>query len=454
MTSLALKEARDAAVAKLTELAKLAEERSLTEDEVKAFDAAEKEVADIDKRWDASERAHELAGQSREPRQATPDLDAAARPAEGRNGGLGSPAVHTRDHETYKKGGRRSWFQDMKAANVDRSSEARKRMSEFAKFEAEKDEERALNSTDGTGGYLVAPLYLQNEFVELRTYNAVAASLVTNLPLPADTDLINIPTMATGTAVAKTTENSELTETSFTDDSISATVYRVGGLQTIPNTLMDRSVPGIDQIVIRDLAKRLAIQQDTWVLHGTGSSQPYGITKTSGITTRVYTDASPTFAELWPYFLGAVADVRAGAKEEPSDILMHPRRASWLMGQVDSNGRPFIPSLVGYGPQNANGLGIGSVEGRMALSLAGFSVSLDGNVTTTYGSSTNEDQIIVGAFKEAYLFNGTPKFAVSTDNKFTYDSTVVRCTQDMAFTAGRVPAAFTLITGTGLTPTL
>jgi hypothetical protein len=64
-----------------------------------------------------------------------------------------------------------------------------------------------LNSTDATGGYLVAPLWLNEEFVTLARAGRVAADVLGPRALPPNTDSINLPRMSTGTTVTTIADN-------------------------------------------------------------------------------------------------------------------------------------------------------------------------------------------------------------------------------------------------------
>jgi hypothetical protein len=55
------------------------------------------------------------------------------------------------------------------------------------------------NRTDGQGGYFVPPIYLIDEFIPALRAGRTAANLCRQMDLPAGTDSINIPKIATGT---------------------------------------------------------------------------------------------------------------------------------------------------------------------------------------------------------------------------------------------------------------
>jgi HK97 family phage major capsid protein len=355
--------------------------------------------------------------------------------------------VQVSEPDLYAPESRNSWFRDVKFAQRG-SAEAADRLRK-----ASEHEQRALSSTDAEGGYLVAPAYLQSEFIDLVTAGSPVANACSKHALPPNTDAINIPKLDTGTAVAVATENNNLTETSAAFTTVAATVYRVGGRNVVPTTLIDRAVPGIDMIIMRDLARRLALLKEDHVIDGSGSGEPEGILQADSIGTATYTAGTATLGGLWPVLLNAILDVRSGHYREPSHIVMHPRRWAWMQAQVDStDSRPYVGA---FNPFNAMASNSGQAyDGAIAGQILGIPVLISATVPTTLGSGTDEDRIIVGCLDECMLYEAAPKFAVSTDSNFNADQTSVRVTQDWAFTAERYPAALSVISGTGLNDTI
>jgi hypothetical protein len=64
---------------------------------------------------------------------------------------------------------------------------------------------------------------------------------------------------------------------------------------------------------------------------------------------------------------------------------MHPRRAAWLASNLSSTFPLFqLGTLV---------QSVGEQEGAMITSFSGLRVVLDASIGTTYGASTNEDEV-------------------------------------------------------------
>lgn len=456
----AINEARSLAVDKMEALAATAAERALTDDEAREFDALESEIADLDKRAALLEKSAAFRAATPAPAPVA-DVRAVAKPAT-------TPTADVREVSPYGEDADHNWFVDQRTvkdryASDSEVAEARERLTKH--YAAARDEggvrqARALSSTtDAEGGYLVAPAHVQSMFARLLVNGATVTQLVDKLPLPPKTDQINLPKMDGATAVAQHTQNNALTETSATFTTVQFGAFRYGGAQTIPNFLLERSLPGIDQIVMSDLARQLASKVDTDLIagSGTGASAIEGILNADGIGTATATAGTATLGDLWPAIVNAISDVQTAHYAGPDAIVVHPRRWAWMLAQLDSENRPLVG---GVSPINAVASYAGAVappegaESAMPVgNILGVPVYLDSNIPTNLGSGTDEDRIIVGVFREAKLFQTAPMFAVSTQAEFLKDQTVVKVVTDVAFTAERYPGAFSVISGTALNDT-
>lgn len=454
--SAALIEARRLALENMEALAATAAERTLTDDEQKRFDGFEAEIADLDKRSADQERVAAL----RKSHPATPAEDRSiAAAAQAPTGPAASVSV--REVSPYAKDAAgQSWLADARTvrdrdASDNEVTEARGRLMQH--YAATNDEGgvrqvRTLSTTtDAEGGYLVAPAHLQSDFVRYLVAGATTMGLVSNRPLPPKTTLIKIPKMDGATLIAQHTQNAALTEQSATFTTVNATAYRYGGAQTIPNMLLDRSLPGVDQIVLADLARQLALKVNTDIVNGT---TPEGILNADSIGTATATAGTAVWGDLYPAIVNAVMDCATSHYAGTGDlsIVMHPRRWGWILAQMDSEDRSYVGAVNAFNAggsfSNVNGPEADSGGARAVGAILGVPVYLDSTIPTT--ADTDQDRIIVGAFKEAHLFTAPPKFGISTEAEFLKDQTIVRVTQDIAFTAERYPGAFSVVSGTAL----
>jgi HK97 family phage major capsid protein len=465
---MAMKEALKRATDELNGIADAAEKGKLTDEQTARATELKAEIRDIQDRIAMIDEARKLRVGGDEGD--APEGDAAGsgegeKAAEVRRVAHSAPKVEAvRSKSPYAEDNKAtSYFRDLNTVrDIDgdpkEAAEARDRL--IAHYESTNDAGgarvvRAYSAgTDAEGGYLVAPAWLQDQFVEMLSAGRPTADLVSKVPLPPKTDSVNIPTQDGATAVAVHTENAAVTETSATFNTVAAAVARLAGMATLPNFLLDRSMPGADQVVLRDLARQYAYQVNNVVLNSSTTNRK-GFFQASGLGAATATAGTATIAELWPALLNAINDVASGVYMYPNAIIMHPRRWAWLAGQLDANDRPIIGSL---NPQNAvggyNGINVPSAGPQASGSLLGIPVYLDALVPITYGAGTDQDRILVGRMEEAILMETAPKFAISTENQFGKDQTVARVTGDVAFNCTRRVAAFSIIDGTALNDTI
>lgn len=447
----ATKEARDA-------------KRDLTEAESKAYGEARAKVeakdSEIDEIRNRIKEAEE--DEAREARLA--DVRREAGVASQKTERAGGPAVVTREERTYRafKDERGqvqldpngpSFFRDLvkHSLNLPGASEARGRLERSAQEDrveaANSSEQRALTTTDGAGGEFVPPVWLVNEYIALARAARPTADRVRNLALPAGTDSINIPRLATGTAVAEqATQNTAVQNTDATTNSINAAVTTIAGQQVLSVQLIEQSPVNMDDILLADLALDYAAKIDTFVLNNNAASKR-GLLNVSGIG--AVTLATATTAALYPKLADATQRVYSGRFLPPDTVLMHPRRWASICATLDSQNRP----LVVPNGSSFNNLATGSVSGQAqgtAGEIFGLPVVLDPNIPTNLGAGTNEDRVIVLRASEAILWEGGVHLEAFRETKADTLSVLLRFYRYAAFTAERYPAAISVISGAGL----
>ncbi len=319
------------------------------------------------------------------------------------------------------------------------------------RFAPEFEKRADPSRTDGQGGEFVPPLWVMSEYVDLQRAGRVAANLCRSIPLPQGTDSINLPTVATGTAVAiQTADGASVNKTDMTTSSVSGGVKTIAGQQVVALQLIEQSPVGFDQVVFEDLAADHAAKLDVQVIDGSNASgQVRGILAIGSIDTTAYTDASPTLPELYPKVADSLNQVATTRYMPATHILMHPRRWYWMASQLDSSNRPFIVP-ADAGPQNA----LASVDGVAAEGfvgrILGTPVYVDANVPTAEGGGT-EDVIIVGRFGEYYLFEGQVRTRVLPEVDSDTLEVRLQLYSYLAFIPDRRGTANTsIVSGTGL----
>lgn len=347
---------------------------------------------------------------------------------------------------TYRAGGDHSYFKDLFRGSVMGDRDALERLQRNS---AEVRTSNGLNTTDTTGGDFVPPLYLTDQWAAFARAQRVVASEVNTMALPSGTDSISLPRVTGGTAVAEvSTQNSALQETDATTDTVTAAVTTIAGIQRLSVQLIEQSPVNVDQVIMQDLMAALASKIDTFVISNNATGK-YGIQSVSGVNAVTYTSTSPTAAGLYSKVADAIQQIHSGRFAPATKIFMHPRRWAFLLAASDSNGRPLVVPNAG-GPFNVMGNQDGVVSAGAAGTMQGLPVYLDANITTTAGSGTNEDKVLVVKHDDLWLWESAPKAEVFRETYADQGSVIVRLYEYLAFQGGRYPKAISVISGTGL----
>ena len=348
--------------------------------------------------------------------------------------------------------GERSYLTDLFRAQVLGDPAAMRRLDEHGQTVPQDPQHRDASTANVAG--FVPPQYLVELFAEAVKAGRPSANLCTPAPLPPSGMSVNLGRVTTATSIAaQNGENTAVSNTDPDDTLLTVPVRTYAGYADLSRQAVERGEM-VDQLVMADLATSYNAALNSAILNGDGNNGTHtGIRNIAGIGATTYTDATPTIGELLPKIADAVGKVMSQRYTGPDAIVMHPRLWAWMLGQVDSDGRPLVVPN-GAGPNNAAGVaGTPDYTARSAGYLFGVPVVLDGTVPTNLGAGTNETAIIVGAFKDAYLFEdpaGAP--AQLRVEQPLADQLGIRFVAYgySAFAGGRFPTAFATVTGTGL----
>lgn len=418
----------------LLESAKTSEARALSEEDKAKFDAGESEIRALDERvaeLDAAVRADEAAA------------DMAKRYAP-------SGVTVTSEPEIYRSGvGGKSYFRDMWNARQNGDRDAMDRLQRNNKVRA--TEERALTTVNGAGGEFVPPLWLEQQFVRLARPARITGNLVPTQPLPAGTDSISIPKVATGVTVAQqATQNTGVSQTDLTTTSVNSPVITLAGGQTVSLQLIEQSPLNVDDIILADLAAAYAQQYNNQILSGAG-----GAGNLTGILTLAGTNAvstsAATLAGIYNAIANGIQQVHTNRFLPPDTIIMHPRRWAYLLGQVDTTGRPLVVPNANS-PMNAMGTDAGVVSQGYVGTIQGLPVYVDSLIPTNVGAGTNQDRIIVARFADLMAWEGNVKAEAFPQTYANQLSVFVRLYNYMSFQPARYAKSISVIDGTALVP--
>lgn len=304
---------------------------------------------------------------------------------------------------------------------------------------------RDMSDSSTAGAEFVPNQYLAELWVGPSIGGRPVADALPKMDLPTIGTTIDVPNLSSGLAVAARADAGAVTETDGVTATISHDVNEIAGQVDVGRIAVMRSNPPLDLIVGQTLVRRYNAYLDTQLLSGSGSSNQHdGLRNVSGVNTVTYTDASPTAAEFVPKVYDAIQQNETDRKgESPVDlIIMHPRRAAWVASNLSST---FPLFQLGSYTQAA-----GSQDGGFVETFAGLRVIRSPHVGTTYGSSTNEDEVYVVCSSDLILMEG-PLFARVFDDVGSGNGLIrYQVFAHSAFLSNLQPTAIAVISGTGL----
>lgn len=334
-----------------------------------------------------------------------------------------------------------SFFRDVVYATQG-DFEANERLARHAREQAE---ERDISTTVTAGGNFVPPRYLGDFYAEFARESRPFADVLPRLPLYETGMSITIPRITTGTTViVSQTENSTApAETNIVEALLTVSVRTVAGMQDVSQQLLDRSDPGIDQVIFNDLRSAYDMYLDTQLISGTGSNgQHLGIRAVTSPNTVTYTDGSPTAAETLPKLYDAAQLIHSNRYAPPTHILLHPRRSAFLASNLSSTFPLF--------QQGQFNRGVGSQDLGLVAGPLGLTEVTDANIGTTYGASTNEDEIYVIRASDMLLWEGPVQTRVYPEVGSGTLTVRLMLWAYSAFASGRFPKSISIVSGTGL----
>jgi HK97 family phage major capsid protein len=462
-----------------------AENRNLTEDETARFTERKAAIVAVDgeitgaqaelaEAEDTEKRAAAASALSAQYGQANPD-------APERRNALGLKASGPM---TYERGGPHSYFLDLARAQfrgdsaaaerlrkhgeelrveipareARRAVLAREQLSSIRDLPAEHrgsvfEQRTNPNRTDGSGGYFIPPLWLVDDYIDYTRFGRVTANLCRTMPLPGGTDSINMPKVATGTAVGvQTADAAAVTSTDLTDTSINAPVRTIAGQQDVAMQLLDQSPIGFDEIIFADLIADYNMKLDLQVIAGTGlNGQMLGALNVSGINAVTYTDASPTLPEMYPALAQGASLIAKNRKLPATAAVMIPSLWYWATAQLDTTNRPLIvPPSVGLNPAGLQAMV--AEEGLAGMLSLGLPAYIDGNIPSNLGAGTNETRIIEARWDDLLLWEGSLRTRVLTEVLSGTLQVRFQVYNYCAFMPHRRPESISVISGTGVIP--
>jgi len=435
-------ERRDAVKAEMDAvLEAVAEENrtDLTVEETEKVDALVEEARSLDT------KIEKLKAQADADAKASEIRSSVASVATPRVGGT----TVTRESRTYSERSDSSFFKDAYNAQFKSDFTAQDRLARHMR--EEEIERRDVGTAQFDG--LVIPQYLVDLAAPLARAGRPFADFATNkMTLPPSGMTLNISRMTTGSSTAvQVTQNDAVSETDVDDTLLTVNVRTIAGQQDISRQAIERGT-GIDVFVAADLIKSWHTTLDSQILNGAGTAGTIKGLRASGGNAITFTSTAPTVGLLYPKLADAIQQIQTNSFTNPTHFIMHPRRLAFLLAAVDSTNRPLVVPAAN-GPMNASGVGAGSsAYGNSGYQMMGLPIITDANIGTTYGTTTNQDEIYVVNAGESHLWEqpGSP-FTLRYDATGAGNLTLKTVVYGYAaYTAERYPLACSIISGTGL----
>ena len=355
----------------------------------------------------------------------------------------------TRESRTYSERSDSSFFKDAYNAQFKSDFTAQDRLARHMR--EEEIERRDVGTAQFEG--LVIPQYLIDLAAPLARAGRPFADFATNkMTLPPSGMTLNISRMTTGSSTAvQVTQNDAVSETDVDDTLLTVNVRTIAGQQDLSRQAIERGT-GIDVFVAADLIKSWHTTLDAQILNGAGTAGTIKGLRASGGNAITFTSTAPTVGLLYPKLADAIQQIQTNSFTNPTHFIMHPRRLAFLLAAVDSTNRPLVVPAAN-GPMNAAGVGTGgSAYGNSGYQMMGLPIITDANIGTTYGTTTNQDEIYVVNAGESHLWEqpGSP-FTLRYDATGAGNLTIKTVVYGYAaYTAERYPLAASIISGTGL----
>lgn len=270
--------------------------------------------------------------------------------------------------------------------------------------------------TDSAGGYLV-PVEHSNRLIEmLRSRTAVRAAGATVIPMGSDT--LQIPSQTGGATAYWVAENAQITASDQTWGQVQLQAKKLAALTKLSAELFEDSDPQVEALVMADLARVLALEEDLKYLRGDGAGNtPTGLESISGVnvdsTTLGANGAAPTFDNLVNMLYNLDAD---NVPAEGRAWIVHPRTVNSLRKVKDSQNKYLWadPGAPGDPP-----------------TLWGYPVftSTSVPINETKGTSSDCSTIYLGAWPEFVIGQRKALELRASDaagNAFEYDQVFIR----------------------------
>lgn len=333
-----------------------------------------------------------------------------ARLVRDKNGPQGFRAVSTRENHSYVR--------DFIIEQTRGDQNARERLQRHAREmevigearervfhpDVEVDfEQRAVNWTNGQGGYFAPPLWIVEQFAYQPTPERVLSKLAPQFELPVGAQSVNLPAWSAGAEMGVTPLTAAPPSTSTIDTAISSAVVTIAGNYDVPIQMLEQSPQGahLDWVAFTTMEARYGYQLEQQLIIGTGAAVPQGsgnnqllgiynnpaIPAANIISYTGTGQASPgttgSLAQgatsMFSYLGFAISKIGQARFLPPEAWLMSTSRVGWIGSSEDNQNRPLM---------------IADRDGSGAFDLIAIPVYWNDAIPRTSGTNANEDRVI------------------------------------------------------------
>lgn len=191
---------------------------------------------------------------------------------------------------------------------------------------------------DATGGYLVPTEHSSRLVQMLSARTAVRAAGATIVPMTSDS--LQIPAQTGGATAYWVAENAQISASQQTWGQVDLRAKKLAALTKLSAELFEDSDPQVEALVMSDLARVLALEEDVKYLRGDGANNtPTGLEHINGVNVDTATlgadGDTPTFDHLADMLYRLDAD---NVPVEGRAWIAHPRTLNTLRQVKDQDG--------------------------------------------------------------------------------------------------------------------
>lgn len=260
-------------------------------------------------------------------------------------------------------------------------------------------EQRAVNWTNGTGGYFAPPLWIIEEFAYQPTPERVLSKLAPQFELPEGAQSVNLPAWSAGADVGETQVGAAVPSQDPLDIAVSSAVATFAGNFDVPMQMLEQSPQGahLDWMAFSSMEARYGYKLELQLFaglgvaspQGSGNNQLLGIYNNTAIpaanvisfaNSGVSAETQPTGATaLFPTIGLMLAKIGQSRLLPPENVMMSTSRMAWMGSSEDLQNRPLM---------------IANSDGSGSWDLIAVNVKVNDAIPRTSGVGGNEDRIV------------------------------------------------------------